>query len=103
LATEFAQIAASGATVVRTWFFQREGGMLKTFADYDRVLAAAKTAGLLVIPALVNQWDSPTGSLPDYRQLGWYQGGYATTPDYGVSQTFRSFAVSMAERYARNP
>jgi mannan endo-1,4-beta-mannosidase len=93
--------ASSGATVVRTWFFQSYSGA--NYAQFDAVLAAAAARGIKVVPVLVNQWaecePAPQGN---YRNLAWYQGGYKLTND-GYPLSFRSYAVAMAAHYAANP
>ena len=55
---------AAGANVVRTWFFQSvvDGG---GWAPFDRLLRAAASRGMTVIPVLVNHYPDcePSGGL----------------------------------------
>ena len=93
----------SHSTVIRTWFFQSYGGP-HNWGQFDRVLSAAASAGLKVIPVLVNQWGDCEPNVAghnNYKTLAWYQGGYRVAGDnYPLS--FRNYAAAVAAHYANN-
>jgi hypothetical protein len=94
----------SGATVVRTWFMQAYGRP-GNWGQFDRVLAAASSRGMKVIPVLADQWAAcepwPAGQT-HYRSLGWYQSGYRQV-DYGYSLSYRDYVAAIAAHYKNNP
>ncbi len=93
------QAQADGATVVRTWFFQSYyQGSRKHWAPFDRVLSAASAHGLKVVPVLVNEWRDCEPSAKD-KDLGFFSGGYRAR-GYGYPLSFRSYATTVASRYA---
>src|SRR5260221_6135520 len=96
----------SGATVIRTWFFQSyydmnsQGAVIKpTWAAFNRVLNAAASYGLKVIPVLVNEWQScePPSTNKD---LGFFQTGYEQPNSYGYPLSFKTYATTVARHYA---
>lgn len=98
------QMKAAGANVVRTWFFQRywqEGPAGNQWAALDRVITAAASRGLKVIPVLVNQW--PDCEWPSIaKNHGFYQSAYLS-PGYGNVLSYKDWAVTVATRYASDP
>ncbi|MEA2371028.1 MAG: mannan endo,4-beta-mannosidase [Solirubrobacteraceae bacterium] len=98
----------SGASVVRTWFFQSyydrdaQGHTVSpSWSAFDRVLNAAAAHGLKVIPVLVNEWqDCEPASIN--KNLGFFQSGYKS-PGYGYPLSFKTFATTVAGHYAANP
>ncbi len=98
----------AGATAIRTWFFQSyydtnaQGQTITpTWTAFDRLLDAATSAGLKVIPVLVNEWQDCEPSSVN-KNLGFFQGAYRQ-PGYGYPLSFRSYAATVAEHYASNP
>jgi len=97
LGTLLDQAKAAGATVVRTWFFQSYyQGSGRTWTALDRVLDAAATRGLKVIPVLTNQWPDCEFTAKDdaFYTTGYRQAGY------GYDLSFRDWARTVATRYA---
>jgi hypothetical protein len=99
---------SSGASVVRTWFFQsyydinaKGQPIAPTWSAFDRVLASAAAHGLKVIPVLVNEWEDCEPASVN-KNLGFYQYGYKT-PGYGYPVSFRAYAAAVAAHYAANP
>jgi mannan endo-1,4-beta-mannosidase len=98
---------SSGASVVRTWFFQsyydlnaKGQSITPTWSAFDRILTAAAADGLKVIPVLVNEWqDCEPASVN--KNLGFYQYGYKS-PGYGYPLSFKSYAATVAAHYAGN-
>jgi len=102
---------ASGANVIRTWFFQSYYDMSNangswqqvtpTYAAFDRVLNAAAANGLKVIPVLVNEWQDCEPPSVD-KNLAFYQSGYKA-PGYGYPLSYKAYATTIAQHYASNP
>jgi hypothetical protein len=100
-----ADAKSSGATAVRTWFFQsyydlnaRRQVVTPSYAAFDRVLSAAAANGLKVIPVLVNEWqDCEPPSVN--KNLGFFQSGYKAA-GYGYPLSLRSYASTVAAHYA---
>jgi hypothetical protein len=98
----------SGASVIRTWFFQSYYDLnahgqtiTPSWSAFDRVLTTAAAYGLKVIPVLVNEWqDCEPASVN--KNLGFYQYGYKS-PGYGYPLSFRTYASTVAAHYAGNP
>jgi len=91
---------ASGANVVRTWFFQSvyaEGG----WAPFDRLLSAAASRGMTVIPVLVNHWPDCEPSGDEQKTIAFYATGFRD-PGYGYAQSFEAYARMVAAHYASN-
>ena len=98
LATLFDQIGSTGATVVRTWFFQSYyQGQANHWAAFDRVLAAASVAGVKVIPVLVNQWQACEASGVD-KNHAFYQQAYQQ-PGLGYPLSFLNYAKTVTAHY----
>src|SRR5947209_1091361 len=101
----------SGASVVRTWFFQSYYDMSNAsgrwrritprWAAFDRLLKAATSYGIKVIPVLVDEWPYCEVA-PVSKGLDFYQRGYEQ-PGYGYPLSFKSYAMAIARRYASNP
>jgi hypothetical protein len=104
LATWLDQIRASGATVVRTWFFQSQFDPDGTahgdgsFAAFDRVVQGAAERGMKVIPVLVNHWaDCEYGGAA--KSAEFYESGFRS-PGYGYSRSYLEYAKTVASHYA---
>ncbi len=97
--------AGTSGAVVRMWWFQSDMGTgSNPWAPFDQVAAAAQAAGVRIIPALTNQWqtcDEPTPATPE-KELSWYQSGYEQK-EGGYNLSFKDFAVEMAAHFATNP
>jgi mannan endo-1,4-beta-mannosidase len=98
----------SGATVIRTWFFQsyydmnsRGGWIRPTWAAFDRVLKAARSYGLKIIPVLMNEWQTCEPSSVN-KNLGFFQTGYEQPQSYGYPLSFKTYATRVARHYASN-
>lgn len=104
LAQRLDQMKAAGATVVRSWWFQRfwqQGPAGDQWAAFDRLLSAAAARSMRVIPVLVNQW--PDCEWPSIaKNHGFYASAYRS-PGYGNSLSFRDWATMVATRYASRP
>src|SRR5258708_5726535 len=96
----------SGATVIRTWFFQSyydmnsQGAVIKPiWAAFNRVLNAAASYGLQFIPGLVNEVQScePPSTNKD---LGFFRTGYEQPNSYGYPLSFKTYATTVARHYA---
>jgi mannan endo-1,4-beta-mannosidase len=98
----------SGASVIRTWFFQsyydldaQGRPMTPSWSAFDRVLSAAAAYGLKVVPVLVNEWQACEPSSTN-KNLAYYQSGYRS-PGYGYPLSFQTYATTVAAHYAGNP
>ena len=105
----------SGATVVRTWFFQSyydlnsDGAPIAgNWSAFNRVLEYAAADGLRVIPVLVNEWQDceptwiPDATPLDGKNLGFFDGGYEH-PGYGYPLSYLEYAKTVAAHYADDP
>jgi mannan endo-1,4-beta-mannosidase len=98
----------SGATVIRTWFFQsyydmnsQEASISPTWAAFNRVLNAAASYGLKVIPVLINEWQSCEPASTN-KNLGFFQTGYEQPDSYGYPLSFKTYATTVARHYAND-
>ncbi len=104
--TFFFRSIASGshANAIRVWMFQSDGGP-GNWGPLDQLVASAKAAGLRVIPALTNEWntcESASAAPGSQKTLAWYQGGYKQAGD-GYPLAFRDFAIQVAAHFANEP
>jgi mannan endo-1,4-beta-mannosidase len=97
----------SGATAIRTWFFQSyydlnaQGAVTApTWAAFNRVLDEAAEYGLKVIPVLVNEWQD-CGPPSTNKDLGFYTSGYTQSNSYGYPLSFKSYATTVVQHYAK--
>lgn len=93
----------SGATVVRTWFFQVHYQQNPSrWGAFDRVLNAAGTAGLKVLPVLINHSYTCEPPYTNYNRSGdYYRTGY-TMPEGEYALSFREYARTVASHYAND-
>ena len=97
----------AGATVVRFWAYQTYTAGGTDFSGVDRFIAAARTAGLKVIPVLEDgPGDCSTGasgvSLAKADEGHWYSQGYRQ-PLGSARLAYRDYAQVMAEHYQDDP
>lgn len=97
---------ATGADVVRTWFFQSyyQANPAQPWTAFDRVLANAAAAGVKVIPVLTNNYADCESAGSSRKTVAFYQGGYKTaspTSD-GYLLSFDVYATAVAQHYAGN-
>ncbi|GAA1878977.1 cellulase family glycosylhydrolase [Lapillicoccus jejuensis] len=97
----------AGATVVRFWAYQTytDGG--RDFSGVDRFIAAAKAAGLRVLPVLEDgPGDCSTRStrvaLSQVDEGHWYSSGYRS-PLGSARLSYRDYARVMAQHYKDEP
>ncbi len=94
--------AASGATTIRTWFFQSswdpDGDGTGDWSAFDRILDAAAARGLRVVPVLANQWSDCENGEPD-KDLSFYAGGYRE-PQHPYAVSYLDYAAQVAAHYA---
>jgi hypothetical protein len=92
----------SKANVIRMWWFQSDMGTgSNPWAPFDQIVAAAQAAGIRILPALTNQWqtcDEPSPATPE-KELPWYQGGYEQ-PEGGYPLSYKQFALKLAAHFA---
>lgn len=97
----------AGATVVRFWAYQTYTAGGTDFSGTDRFIAAARTAGLRVMPVLEDgPGDCSTGkpgvSLTDADGGTWFTEGYKQP--YGTARrSYRDYVQVMAQHYRDNP
>ena len=97
----------AGATVLRFWAYQTytQGGT--DFSGVDRVLTAAKQAGMKVLPVLEDGPGNCTNS-PDvvpkskYESDTWYSAGYKV-PFGNASMAYRDYVKVIVAHYANEP
>lgn len=97
----------AGATVVRFWAYQTYTAGGTDFTGVDRVLDAARAAGLRVVPVLEDgPGDCSTGergvAKDDLPGDTWYTTGYRT-PYGNAPLAYRDYVRVMAEHYRDDP
>jgi endo-1,4-beta-mannosidase len=99
----------AGANAFRAWFFQNEATTngVRDWSGFDHTLAAARAAGVRVIPVLINQWGQCEGHLSyasGYKTEAWYQSGYKTDPTSPqMARTYRQWVAEVVARYKDDP
>jgi mannan endo-1,4-beta-mannosidase len=96
-----------GQEAFRAWFFQRQATVSgqRDWAAFDHTLAEAAAHGQRVIATLTNQWgdcENVSGS-PVYKAEAWYQSGYRSTVDPGMTATYRDWVREVVTRYRDDP
>lgn len=97
----------AGATVVRFWAYQTYTAGGTDFSGTDRFIAAARKAGLRVMPVLEDgPGDCSTGkpgvSLADADGGTWFTEGYKQ-PYGSARRSYRDYVQVMAQHYRDNP
>ena len=97
----------AGATVLRFWAYQTYTQGATDWSGVDRVLDAARTAGMKVVPVLEDgPGDCTTSSerIPkaDYRNDTWYSAGYRV-PYGNASLSYRDYVARITAHYAEDP
>ncbi|KAG9046154.1 hypothetical protein FS837_004949 [Tulasnella sp. UAMH 9824] len=117
----FADIAATGATTVRTWgfnevtspsgtYYQIWNGATPTInygadglAKFDKVVASAKAHGLKLIVALTNNWGDYGGSDVYVKQILGSSNHDLFYTDASVIQAFKNYIAVWVNRYKNDP
>ncbi len=94
----------AGATVVRFWAHPpflgfSDGGTALDTRGMDRVLLAARRAGVLVLPVLGDQWHYCDGY---QKNDSWYSGGYRS-PQHGQGVSYREAIRQVVSHYRDEP
>jgi hypothetical protein len=97
LARRLDEMKSAGANAVRTWFFQSYFES-KGWAPFDRVVEAAATRGMTVIPVLANQYGDCEHSQHDRTHVFYESGFRAAESPY--TRSFKAYARMVAEHYA---
>lgn len=97
----------AGATVLRFWAYQTYTQGATYWGGVDRVLAAARTVGMKVIPVLEDGPGDCTNmskrvSKANYKGDTWYSYGYKT-PYGNATMSYREYAGQIAAHYANDP
>jgi hypothetical protein len=97
----------TGQEAFRAWFFQRLATTngARDWSAFDHTLAVAAAHGVRVVATLTNQWgdcENVSGS-PLYKAETWYQSGYKTGVDAGMTETYRDWVREIVTRYRDNP
>ncbi|KIO30766.1 hypothetical protein M407DRAFT_20289 [Tulasnella calospora MUT 4182] len=117
----FADIAATGATTVRTWgfnevtsasgtYYQSWSGSTPTIntgsnglAKFDQVVASAKSHGLKLIVALTNNWADYGGMDVYVKQILGSSNHDLFYTDASVIQAFKNYIAVWVARYKNEP
>ncbi|KAF8199076.1 CEL4b mannanase [Pholiota molesta] len=117
----FADIAAAGSTVVRTWgfnevtspngvYYQSWSGSTPTvntgstgLGNFDNVVAAAKANGLRLIVALTNNWSDYGGMDVYVKQILGSQNHDLFYTDASVQTAFKNYIKTFVGRYVNEP
>jgi mannan endo-1,4-beta-mannosidase len=90
----------AGGKVLRFWAFQSYTNGGTDWSGIDRVVAHAKSNGILLIPVLENQWQDCTQG--GYKYDSWYQSGY-NSPYGSYPLSFRDYVARIVNRYKNEP
>jgi mannan endo-1,4-beta-mannosidase len=88
---------AAGANTVRTWFFQSYYDAAG-WAPFDRVIEAAATRGMSVVPVLVNHFPDCEPAHAE-KTRDFYDSGFRSA-GAGYLRSFKAYARMVAEHYA---
>lgn len=96
----------AGATVLRFWAYQTYTQGATFWGGVDRVIAAARSVGMKVIPVLEDgPGDCTTApratSKADYKGDTWYSDGYKA-PYGNATMSYREYAGQIAAHYAND-
>jgi mannan endo-1,4-beta-mannosidase len=99
--------SGGAANVIRVWFFQSlaTSNGARDWSQLDRVMRTARERGYRVIPVLTDQWgacEGREGATGRYKDLAWYQDGYAER-DPGGTVSYRDWVREAVARYADDP
>lgn len=97
----------TGQEAFRAWFFQRLATTngVRDWSAFDHTLDVAAAHGERVIATLTNQWgdcENVSGN-PAYKSESWYQSGYTSSVDPGMTATYREWVRELVTRYRDNP
>ena len=101
LGPTFDELAAMHTTVLRFWAFQAYAGASGAdFSHFDRVVDAARAAGVRLIPVLENMHvDCSSGIIPDDA---WFAGGY-TKPYGSYTLSYRDYVTGLVTHFRDEP
>lgn len=100
LTVAFDDLAEMRAQVLKVWAFQSFAGPSGTdYSSYERIVAAARRAGVRLIFVLENHWaDCTSGERDD----AWYEAGH-TAPYGGYALSFADYATRLVEHFRDEP
>jgi mannan endo-1,4-beta-mannosidase len=99
-----AAIDATGADVIRSWFFaalaRTPDNSAFDFTAFDETIASARARGVRVVVTLADHWGAceTTG----VKTTDWYRDGYRTDRS-GLPTTYRDYVAAVVSRYANDP
>ena len=101
LARTFDDLAAMRAAVLKIWAFQSFAGPTGTdYASFERIVTAARRAGVRLIFVLENHWaDCSSGG---QRDDAWYSSGYLA-PYGSYALSYRDYVVGLVEHFRDEP
>jgi mannan endo-1,4-beta-mannosidase len=101
LGPSFDDLANMHASVLRFWAFQSYAGSSGTdFSHFDRLVTAARAAGVRLIPVLENmQKDCSSGNTIDDT---WFSGGYRS-PYGSYALSYRDYVAALAAHFSAEP
>lgn len=100
LSHAFDELAAMHLSVLRVWAFQSYAGASgQDFSNLDRLVAAARKAGVRLIPVLENmQGDCSSGSVDDT----WFASGYKS-PYGSYTLSYRDYVAGLVAHFQSEP
>jgi mannan endo-1,4-beta-mannosidase len=101
LGPTFDELAAMNTSVLRVWAFQSYAGASGTdFSHFDRLVGAARAAGVRLIPVLENM--HPDCSSGDARDDTWFASGYKSR--YGnYALSYRDYVAALVAHFRDEP
>ncbi len=100
LAQAFDDFVDMRVSVLKFWAFQSYAGASGSdYSSFERVVVAARRAGVRLIFVLENHWQSCT---PSARDDAWYAGGYdSADADYALS--YADYVSGVVEHFRTEP
>ena len=99
-----AAIDATGADVIRSWFFaalaRTPDNSAFDFTAFDATLASARARGVRVVVTLADHWGACEST--GVKTTDWYRQGYRTDRS-GLPATYRDYVAAVVSRYANDP
>jgi len=101
LAASFDELAQMNTNVLRVWAFQSYAGASGTdYSHFDRLVDAARAAGVRLIPVLENMHSDCSSG--DMRNDTWFQSGYKS-PYGAYALSYRDYVAGLVAHFSAEP
>jgi hypothetical protein len=97
----FGDLVDARVSVLKVWAFQSYAGPSGTdFSSFERIVTAARRAGVRLVFVLENHWDDCSRGGP--RNDAWYASGHAS-PYGGYTLSFSDYARAIVDHFRNEP